>query len=156
MRRRSEPVPRGGEAVSRQSHSLEIAGSNPAPATVPALPAPKFSKMTMADVSTSYIEQKDWELLCEKRNEKELPCLIMRHCGGTGFLLYVFTALGAGGLEESLREIEDELSQKGFSERMIYIMQEARRQRIDYVRFDTDGGEIENLTHIESNENQPK
>lgn len=153
--RRKVPAPmsRGGEEVSRQSHSLKIAGSNPAPATAPPLPAPKFNKMTVADISMAYITEKDVEIL-EKDDTPRF--LIMRHCGGTGFLLWVYTMLGANGLEESLAEIEMEFSREGFSERMIYIMQEARRQRIDYVRFDTDGGEIENLTHIESNENQPK
>jgi hypothetical protein len=114
------------------------------------LPKMEFERHVLVSIKAGYVTQKDWELMIDPNFKKcAFRVMVNSEPYWGSALFYIHTTIGKGELEDNLRHITEELDKDGFSERMIHIMQEARRQRIDYVRFDTDGGEVKNLKTIE-------
>lgn len=99
----------------------------------------KFETIPYADVSTSYLEPADLELI----GNSALEGHIFEHDEGWGTIFYV-------PLEgEILDSYLTAWQAAGLSQRFITIMTELACQKIQYVRFDADGGEIEGMEKAE-------
>lgn len=98
----------------------------------------------MADISTDYLTQTDIDKMFEL-SDGRCPFRIMRHEGGFGFL---FSIIRTGNRQEDLLHIGSGLKAAGFSDRMVGIFQELRRQLYDFVRVDVDGCDIQNVEKI--------
>lgn len=101
----------------------------------------KFEVMKVADISTAYITTSDCELLAHT----DAPGHVMNEDQWHGALFYI----NSGSTEDNAELVQSQLAY-GFSRRFVDIMQAARVQRLDYVRFDADGGEVKGLDHIYS------
>ncbi len=93
----------------------------------------QFEILGYADISTSYLEETDLHLLATA------PHHLAEIDGGVGTILWLST--DGSPLEEFVAEAK----LHGLSDRFIDIIRELDRQKIRYVRFDADGGEVEGI-----------
>jgi hypothetical protein len=98
-----------------------------------------FEKYEVADISTSYLETSDLDLLLRFG----CPTRFAVTDGGFGTLHWVPDDDQL--FEEDMQRVAD----FGLSERFILIMRHLRAARIPYVRFDADGGEIGDVGNID-------
>lgn len=96
-----------------------------------------FTTMQVADISTGYLEPSDLPLILDT----EAPMHCMNEDESHGSMFYV--PLDASTFDGYIQEARD----WGFSARFVEIFQELHRQRIPYVRFDADGGDIAKTTY---------
>ena len=89
----------------------------------------KFEIMQYADISTGYLEGSDLELI----SDRGCPMHIAEEDDGRGSFFYVSDD------EEIFGENIARARTFGLSERFISIMRELHRQKVPYVRFDSDG-----------------
>lgn len=107
----------------------------------------KFAIQHYANISTVYITESDLNLV----SCVDAPNHMAEHDTGRASFFYSPTADKA----VSQRFVAEARS-FGFSERFIAIMLELSRQRIPCVRFDTDGGQIEDLEPVRSWKTAPE
>ena len=109
---------------------------------------PGFEVSRVADVSVGYLPREDVDLMFSIPSGK-CPFRHLRHEDGCG---YVFWVANLGDFKKDCQDINDQLTEAGFSGTIVAILCEARRQGIQYVRFDVDGGEIKNAERAQKNE----
>lgn len=114
----------------------------------PPLLRPVFESCKLADINIGYLTKGDVELMWSMPDNR-CSERIMRHVDDQGFL---FSVSHNFGLQRDLEEILESLTCSGFSERMAAIFCEARKQGFRYIRFDTEGGEIKNISRSNDNE----
>lgn len=102
----------------------------------------RFEIHRYADISFSYLKRGDIELINE---DKDFPFLIAQ---GKETCAFFYVPVN-GTLSEDIQQIISEFRQIGASMEMAGIFIELRKRKIQYVRFDIDGGEIENAPHQE-------
>ena len=98
-----------------------------------------FTKYEIADISTGYLEQSDLPLLLN------VDCPTRFGETDRGYGTFHWITDDDGVFEEDMQH----LVEFGLSERFIAIMRDLRAARIPYVRFDSDGGEIEGLVRTD-------
>lgn len=94
-----------------------------------------FERHEVADVSTGYLEPSDLSLLLRS----DCPTRFAETDGGFGTFHWV---------PDDDQLLEEELQHAatfGLSERFVSIIRHLRAAKIPYVRFDADGGEIQDL-----------
>jgi hypothetical protein len=100
----------------------------------------KFETISYADISTSYLERSDLDLI----GESECPGHLAELDGKEGDFFH--TPHIADGVEGKA-DYQKRCKAYGLSDRFVQIMLELDSQEIRYVRFDSDGGEVEGLEY---------
>jgi hypothetical protein len=96
----------------------------------------KFKTYVYADISTGYLKPSDHELL------KTAPNHLAELDGKNGDFFY--TPMQPEG-RDSLKDYKVRARKHGMSRRFIRIMVEVSKKSIPYVRFDSDGSEIQGM-----------
>lgn len=97
----------------------------------------KFEIRQVADISTTYLYPSDLALI----GKEDCPMHVGEVDGHYGSFFYV----PMDELDEYLEQAE----QFGMSARFVRIIRELAKQKIPYVRFDADGGDIDGLEPLE-------
>ncbi len=107
----------------------------------------KFETYQIADISTAHITRGDAEIM----GNPEGPCHVAK-IDGTASLTHdtspgdIFVVpLDEANFKEQLAN----LAAFGYSQQFLDLMTELHKQRIPYVRFDRDGGEVEGAPTFE-------
>jgi hypothetical protein len=106
-------------------------------------PKMRFEVHRYADISFSYLRESDIKIINEGLN---FPFLIVQDKECCAFFYVPMN----GTLLENIQEIISEFRKVGVSQEMTAIFIELRKRKIQYVRFDIDGGEVENAKHQET------
>ena len=133
----------GAKGGTRQAHGLTIVDPACSKAEF-ALPNGRseviFEKHEAADISTGYLEESDLPLLLQIH----CPTRIAETDGGFGTFHRV-----SGDDQLSEEDLRDATS-FGLSGRFVSIMRHLRAEKIPYVRFDADGGEIQGVERTDA------
>lgn len=102
----------------------------------------KFEVHKYADISFSYLRESDIKLI---NRDLDFPFLVAQDKETCAF----FYVPMCGTLSEDIQRIISDLQEAGASREMASIFIDLRKRKIQYVRFDIDGGEVENAKHQE-------
>jgi hypothetical protein len=103
----------------------------------------KFALIPYADISTAYITESDQKLI----SSVDTPNHVAEHDDGYASFFYP-----PHNDSNAISLFAEEARDFGFSERFIEIMIELGRQGVQYVRFDSSGGDIDGIDPIETAE----
>ena len=103
----------------------------------------RFEKAVYADISFDYLARNDIDNIEFVLETKGTFPFFIAKAFDASYPTYFFYVRSSGSFREDTLEIISDLSQAGASKQMQELFVELRRQKIYYVRFDADGGEIE-------------